>query len=186
MKISGAPDLFRSLCERLQVDAKLEVVDSSDHGAWTDGTTVWVTAATLARLSEAEVGAVLGHELGHIKLNHLPSSARAVHDLRSSLYSSSPSGVAGLVAAVVIEAALATATAERSRNLELQADQVGNAVARAVGCPKGSMSSALRSIAGEHETTRLLDTHPSTPRRVERLESSKGPQLCIRIVRRKR
>jgi Zn-dependent protease with chaperone function len=89
------------------------------------------------------------------------------------------------VAAAVIEAALATATAERSRNLELQADGVGEAVARAVGYPKGSMGAALGSIAGEHERTRLFDTHPSTPRRVERLESSKGPRLCIRIVRKK-
>jgi Zn-dependent protease with chaperone function len=183
MNPSQVPDLFKTLCQRVGINAKVEIVDSSDPGAWTDGKDVQITTATLQSLNEAQVAAILGHELGHVMLNHLTSNERELSYLRSRLSSSLPPGFAGVVASALIEARLAGATAERSRNQELQADQIGEALARTVGSAKGSMGSALESIAPNHEATRLMDTHPSTPCRVERLESNRLPRLRIRLVR---
>jgi predicted Zn-dependent protease len=172
-------DVFRRVACAAECATPLVVANASEMRAWTDGTTVYVTDALIRGMTEREVAAVLGHELGHVVERHIETSNTERDHLRESLRSSFPDDwLASVVATAVVEVALYRASGSRSRALEHRADEYGERYARAAGYTPGGMADALDRFPDARESF----THPSTPDRKSVL-SGGNRKIRIRIKR---
>lgn len=177
---------FQRLAKAAKVDSKLKIVQSREVNAWTDGKDVFVTTSLVDKLPNDELAAVIGHELGHIVHRHVETHNDDLQTLREKMYNdSSLSGVAKVFSKVVLETAVALASQHRSRHAEHIADITGESLTRQAGYGRGKLSGALDSIAHHHESNSVLNSHPTTSKRIEVLEDSSRKKIRIRIVRKK-
>lgn len=133
--------------ERKDVQYKFTVLDSPIVNAFAlPGGYIYITRGTLALAnSEAELAAVLGHEVGHIAARH--QAARYSHGMVAGIG-------AGLLGAVLgspeISDVLSVGTelymSSYSREHETQADQLGVRYLSAAGYDKMAMSHFLRDM----------------------------------------
>jgi predicted Zn-dependent protease len=138
---------------------------------------IYITRGLLAMInSEAELAAILGHELGHVNARH---SAR---QMTRSILVTLGIIVAGELSEDIKKIAPVSMIAAQllflkySRSDEYQADALGVEYSFKAGYSSGEMVKFFASLQRLTETkggTRLpnfLSTHPLTPRRVERVK----------------
>ncbi len=163
---------------RPHLDYHFAVLDTPVENAFAaPGGYIYVTRGLLALMnSEAELAAVLGHELGHVNARH---SARQM--TRSILFT------LGIVIAGELSkdfrkiapiSMLATQLLflKYSRSDEYQADALGVEYSIKIGYAAGEMVTFFNSLQRLTETKggvrlpNFLSTHPLTPRRIEKVK----------------
>jgi predicted Zn-dependent protease len=167
---------------RQEVTYHFDVVDMPEANAFAlPGGYVYVSRGLLALVNtEAELANVIGHEIGHVAArHHAQRQTRAAGVGIASALGSIAAGVLGgssaaSAAAQLGQVAGAGLIASYSRDQEHQSDEVGQAMAAQAGWSAEGMTQFLSSLDAE---TRLqlggtrgasfLDSHPSTPARVE-------------------
>ncbi len=177
--------------ERTDVRYSFTVLNSPTVNAFSlPGGYVFVTRGLLALAnSEAELAAVLGHELGHINARHAAQryseakmgnvGAAAIGLLTSSQDVSEAAGEG-------IEPFLAA----HSRDEERQADELGIRYLRRAGYDTMAMARMLEALDGYEKLqatlagaplppTGFLATHPSTPERVEHALALAGSEAAL-------
>src|SRR5437588_674026 len=139
---------------------------------------LFVTRGLLALANDnAEIAAVMAHEIGHITARH--AYARAEREKEAAVVSQAASVIQSRQKGEEVEALKKQTLAGFSRQQELEADGVGiRVIARAGFDPYGASrfltslgrSSALRaSLVGQKSSDGkpdMLSTHPSTPERI--------------------
>lgn len=156
----------------------LLIVPSAEVNAWTDGRRVAVTSGLVRYCTEVELGGVLAHETAHVLMHHVVRQRFARRHL-SAHYSqgSSVGGVDGFFEHLTVAAGIAVATSRLSRRFEMDADTVGESVAKAAGY-EGGLVDFLLSLPLEREAPGVLDTHPPIAQRIralaERLLAQRG------------
>ena len=132
-------------------DFRVTLLNSADNNAFAiPGGYVYVTRQLLALMNdEAELAAVLGHEVGHVAARHSRSRSRT---------STVGSVLAGLLGAVtgsssvgqIAGQAAQLYTLRFSRQQELQSDDLGVRYLASAGYDPLAMSTVLRSLAGQN------------------------------------
>lgn len=164
-----------SVSERPSLPWSFEVGDDWQPNAFAlPGGSVYITRGLLAHLnSEAELAAVLAHEVAHVAARHgvraLARRARVQHRHgRSSLESQVPElAIAGTTA---LSRSLA-----RSRDDELAADDLAMRYLDRANYPKVALADVLQTLGRLHGSVGIepSETHPTTVhRRVRVLETS--------------
>jgi predicted Zn-dependent protease len=175
--------------ERQDVQYRFTVLDSPIVNAFAlPGGYVYVTRGTLAVAnSEAELAAVLGHEIGHVAAHH--QAARYSQGVLTQLGASVLGAAIGIPAASqAIGLGSNLYMSSYSRDQETQADQLGVRYLSRSGYDMMGMSNFLRDmnlyqstnaqIEGKNETEfSYFSSHPDTAGRVQqsRNEISKYP-----------
>ena len=128
------------------------VLDEGDPQAYASvGTTVWVTRGAIARLrSEAELAALLAHEIGHVLAGHAHED---VVGLGRDIPRDSPEDV------------LAT------RDDEIQADALAVRLIASAGYDASAVETMLRALAAGESTEDPTDHHPRMLERIARVQA---------------
>ena len=156
---------------------RLTLLDSSSVNAFAlPGGYLYVTRGLLALANdEAEVAAVVAHEIGHVTMRHAIAREQevrraAVIDQVLTDVLSDPSG------AQLVQLATGVSLAQFSQNQELEADQLGvRTIGRAGYDPFAAARfldtmerfNALDSLPGDRGAPSFLSSHPTTPARVQ-------------------
>ena len=160
------------------------VLDSDDVNAFAlPGGYVFVTRGLVALLgSEAELAGVLGHEIGHVMLQHhlkVLKQSQMV-DVASGLMSSQVGG-RGLEGAAVQQLLGKGAEAVArglDKNAEFEADRVGVVLATRAGYSPYGLPLALQKIGQRNprdaSLALLFKTHPLPQERLEKLGEAMG------------
>jgi predicted Zn-dependent protease len=141
------------------VEATIEITDTADVDAWArPGDRIELTRGLLAHLrSEAELEAVVAHELGHLASGHVPDAEPRATDADVGF-------LAGIVGAV--------RQAAHSRAHEREADDAAVRYLRVCGRSADAMLD-LFDVLARHErdddTPAWFATHPSFAQRRERV-----------------
>ena len=163
---------------------RFAVLDSPVVNAFAvPGGSVYVTRGILAMMSsEAELAAVLGHELGHVNARH------SVRQMSQQMLAQ-----VGLVAGSVVSqkfakyAGLASAGLQvlflkYSRDDEREADRLGVDYSRAAGYNPADMAATFRSLekmgdlSGGGSLPGFLSTHPLSSERIENVQAMLRPE----------
>ncbi len=129
--------------------------------------------------NDAQLAAVLGHEIGHVKARHsgerlTNAAAGAVAGAIAGEILARKTGIERGTAQGVTQGAVALRTLRFSRKQELEADQLGALyMARAGYDPRESISvwRNFASAAGRSSTPEFLRTHPLDSTRIAALEA---------------
>ena len=136
-------------------------------GGW-----VYVTAGMLAKLSnEAQLAAVLGHEIGHVAARHVAQNITRELGLEAivvAVGASTRSDRAEQLAKVVT----GLIDLRFSREQELQADELGLQYSTAAGYNPRAMIDVMRILedASRGSPPEFLSTHPSPKNRIAKIE----------------
>jgi Zn-dependent protease with chaperone function len=155
--------------------------------AYTDGKNVTITTGLLAELTDNQVIAVLGHEIGHIVLNHIVTMKKDCQNLIEKIESTVSKDmnlIERILAYTIVNSGIYAATQKRRRMQEIQADWIGELTARSLLGESGAMANVLNAIASEHTEDHMFKTHPATPKRIDALNTKKS--IKIRIKKRQR
>lgn len=126
-------------------------------------------------LSDAELGAVLGHEIGHAIAQHGRERMSQALGLQLGLGALNASGKVSPQLMPVVQAALGIGVElPFSRLQESEADTIGlNLMAQAGYDPHAAVSlwKKMSAMAGGNKPPELLSTHPSDERRIRDIEA---------------
>lgn len=168
---------------RQDVEYHFYVVDMVPPNAFAlPGGYVFVTRGLVALVnSEDELANVIGHEIGHVAARHAVQrlSLGAPFAIVSGLGAWATGIVSqrlGRVVGGIGNLAGGLLLAPYSREQEREADRLGQELAAAAGWDPGGMASFLHTLGREAALVRpdkagglrFLDSHPSTPERVEK------------------
>ena len=125
-------------------------------------------------LTDDEMRAVIGHEIGHVKLGHSKSQMKKALMLSAGTQAATASGNAKATAVAEIggESLKAFANAQFSQSDETSADDYGFEFMKSNKFDVTAVESALRKLAklnaGEHS---MMSTHPESSGRADRMKS---------------
>jgi len=143
--------------------------DSINAFAMADGT-VRVYSGLMDKLNDEELLFVIGHEIGHVMLEHSKKSTRLA--LSTSALRKGTAAVGGTVGAIASSdiggVAQKIVQAQYSQKEEKAADDFGAQFLEQRSLPKTSAVSALRKLGNEGGG--LLASHPNPQDRADRLE----------------
>lgn len=163
----------------LNLDIKAYLVEDINAFAMGNGT-VRVFAGLMDRFSDDEVRCVIGHEIGHVKLEHSKKRMRGAlqRDAALSVASTASGGVRRLASSELGKLFGDVVTAQYSQADETSADDYALRFMRAnnyntQGCV--SAMDKLATISGPGGgSAKLLQTHPSPARRAKRMRKQLG------------
>jgi predicted Zn-dependent protease len=170
------------LSPRKDVEYTFHVVDLPEPNAFAlPGGHIYVSRGLLALTnSEDELANVIGHEIAHVAARH-----QAQRDTRSTgigvlatvgtiAAAVAGSGEAAQAMGQLSQAAAAGLLASYGRDQEREADSIGQDIAAKAGWNPSGMGAFLRTLGretelrtGEKERRSFLDSHPTTPERVD-------------------
>lgn len=177
--VAGLGQKLAPLSHRPNLKFHFAVLDTPVENAFAaPGGYIYITRGLLAMMnSEAELAAILGHELGHVTARH---SARSMS--RNILFTVGlvvASELSKTVKKIAPIASVATQLLflKYSRKDEYQADALGVEYSSKAGYQAGEMIGFFNSIRrlseekGGGGLPNFLSTHPLTPRRIERVRA---------------
>lgn len=156
----------------LNLNYKAYVVRDFNAFAMPDGS-VRVFAGLMDKLSDEEILAVIGHEIGHVKLKHsLRAYKKALLASGARKGLASAGGAGGQLAAGQLGAVgQKFVTSQFSQKHELEADAYGMEFMKKHGYNPQAMVTAfqkMKEVAGEGGG--LLASHPATSKRIEKMQ----------------
>ncbi len=157
----------------LTLNYKVYLSDTFNAFAMPDGT-IRVYSGLMDELSDEELLAVIGHEIGHVKKEHSLRSYRSAY-LSSGIRKGAASlgGTGGeLVASQLGAIGQQFVSSQFSQAHELEADQYGMDLMKKHGYNPRAMITAfqkMKKVAGEGGG--IMSSHPSTSKRIEKMES---------------
>ena len=164
-------------CERPELPWTFRVLDDPGVNAFAlPGGFVYVTRGMLVYLnSEAQLAAVLGHEVGHVAARHAVGQRTRQEMAGLGLMVATVAG--SMTAGYAGSAGLQVLFLANSRAAEQQADELGLRYMSDAGYDPTEMQAALRTIERVVEAGRLpgwLATHPTWERRLENIQLERG------------
>ncbi|MFQ6672779.1 MAG: M48 family metalloprotease, partial [Candidatus Tectimicrobiota bacterium] len=174
--VAGVGTRIAAISHRKHLPYRFTVLDSPIVNAFAvPGGGIYVTRGLLANLdSEAELAAVLAHETGHVTARHGAQAATRALSYRviSDLLIPLDQRLAGLKPISDVTAGLIFL--RYGREAEYQADQLGVEYAYEASYDPRWLGAFLRSLAaqdrGRGAPPEFLSTHPSTPKRIARVD----------------
>jgi predicted Zn-dependent protease len=170
--------------QRPNLPYRFTVLDSSVVNAFAvPGGAVYVTRGILAMMSsEAELAAVLGHELGHVNARHSMSQMSKQQMAQIGLVVGSVISQKFAKYAGLAGAGLQVLFLKYSRDNENQADALGVDYSRAGGYNPADMTvtftalEKMGDLSGGHSLPGFLSTHPLTPDRITHVQAMLKPE----------
>ncbi|MEE8209929.1 MAG: M48 family metalloprotease [bacterium] len=175
--VAGVGGRIASISHRKQLPYRFTILDSSILNAFAlPGGGIYVTRGLLAALnSEAELAAVLGHEVGHVTARHGAQAATRMvsYQVLTGMLTALDERLAGLKP--LSDTTAGIIFLKYGRDAEYQADQLGAGYSYEAGYDPRWLGAFLRSLAanekGRAAPLEFLSTHPSTPNRVARADA---------------
>jgi predicted Zn-dependent protease len=169
--------------QRPNLPYRFAVLDSPVVNAFAvPGGSVYVTRGILAMMSsEAELAAVLGHELGHVNARHSMSQMSKAQIAQIGLVAGSVISKRFAKAAGLASAGLQVLFLKYSRDNENQADALGVDYSRAGGYNPADMAvtfvalQKMGDLSGGSSLPGFLSTHPLTPDRIAHVKTMLQP-----------
>ena len=169
--------------QRPNLPWRFTVLDSPVVNAFAvPGGAVYVTRGILALMSsEAELAAVLGHEIGHVNARHSMSQMSKQQAAQIGLVVGSVASKEFAKYAGLAGAGLQVLFLKYSRDNENQSDALGVEYARAAGYDPADMAvtfTALQKmgdLSGGNSLPGFLSTHPLTPDRIAHVQGLLQP-----------
>ena len=163
---------------------RFSVLDSPVVNAFAvPGGSVYVTRGILAMMSsEAELAAVLGHEIGHVNARHSMSQMSKQQVAQIGLVAGSVISKKFAQYAGLASAGLQVLFLKYSRDNENQADALGVGYSRATGYDPADMAVTFRALqrmgdmSGGSSLPGFLSTHPLTADRIANVQAMLQPQ----------
>ncbi len=171
--------------QRPNLPWRFAVLDSPVVNAFAvPGGAIYVTRGILAMMgSEAELAAVLGHEIGHVNARHSMSQMSKAQIAQIGLVVGSVVSKEFAKYAGLAGAGLQVLFLKFSRDNEHQADALGIDYARAGGFDPAEMAATFVGLqkmgdlsGGGSSLPGFLSTHPLTPDRIARVQSMRKPE----------
>lgn len=158
---------------RPDIDYRFAVLETSDVNAFAaPGGYIFITRGALELIeSEAELAAVLAHEVGHVNRRHVIEQIRRSDAMRAVR---SETGLEGSQLDRVIGGGANVLFMGLSRTDEAEADSIGVELAYAAGYDPGGLAAFVSR----------LDSHGSENRLVELRASHPAPQLRLETIAR--
>ena len=165
------------VCDRTDIEYHFAVIEKDEMNAFAmPGGYIYVYTGLMKDLEdEAQLAAVLAHEVGHVTARHSTERLTAIYGyqlLASLILGDDPNFWAGLVANIFST----TGMLAYSRKNEYEADRLGATYANAAGYdPDGMVELLTKFIDTERgEPSKLeewLSTHPPSTERMERVRT---------------
>ena len=158
----------------LNLNFKVYIADEVNAFAMADGT-VRVYSALMDAMPDDQVLAVIGHEIGHVKLKH------SYHQMQTQLLTDtafsaaiSVGGVVGeLTSSQLGQLGRAVITAQFSQHDELQADEFSVQLLKRMGKDPYAMKRAIETLQAKYgKSGGFLSSHPSNPKRIENIQKA--------------
>ncbi len=158
----------------LSLNFKVYLSKDVNAFAMADGT-VRVHSALMDLMPDDQVLAVIGHEIGHVKLNH------SYHQMKEVLLTNvafgavaSVGGTIGALTASQLGALAQTAVNARfSQSDELEADAYAVRVLRQIGRDPYAMKRSIETLQRQgNSNAGFLSSHPSNQQRIDNIEAS--------------
>lgn len=177
--VQGLGSRLAAKSERPHLPWTFRVVDDPVVNAFAlPGGYIYITRGILAHLnSEAELAAVIGHEIGHVTARH------SVHQLSRAMLAQVGLGAASIFSetvaryAGVANAAMGLLFLKYGRDDERQSDDLGLRYMRAAGYDPREMAGVFEMLgrvteaSGGGGTPEWLSTHPNPENRYERINA---------------
>jgi beta-barrel assembly-enhancing protease len=163
-------------CTRPNLPFEFIILDSNVINAFAaPGGFVHITRGALAAMkSEAELAAVLGHEIAHITEKHTLKGLQKMKGIELAEDQTSITGNSAVFARIADKASEAVLQGF-GRAEELESDQVGVRFSARCGYEPNGLIGFLETLRGEHEggTSRsgLFASHPETSERIDKLRN---------------
>lgn len=158
----------------LKLNFKVYLENEVNAFAMADGT-VRVFSGLMDAMPDDQVLAVIGHEIGHVKLKH---SYRQMQSklLTDSVFAGvvSTGGIIGeLTAGQLGQLGQAAVSAQFSQKDELESDEYAVKMLRKVGQDPYAMKRAIETLQAKYGSGGgFLSSHPSNPKRVKNIEAA--------------
>jgi len=161
----------------LKLNIKAYLVKDVNAFAMGDGT-VRVYAGLMDKFTDDEVRCVIGHEIGHVKLEHGQKRLKGAlqRDAAMSVAGTASSGVRRIASSELGGLIQNVITAQYSQSAETQADDYALTFMKARGYPQAACPSAMDKLAalGGGGGIGLLKTHPDPAKRAKRMRTKIG------------
>lgn len=161
----------------LDLDIKAYLVKDVNAFAMGDGT-VRVFAGLMDAFEDDEVRCVIGHEIGHVKLEHGKKRMRRAlqTDAALSVAGNASGGVQKLASSKLGKLFNNVVSAQHSQKAEIRSDDYALEFMRANGYDPAACPSAMDKLAamGGGGGIELLKTHPSPSKRAKRMRKQIG------------
>ncbi|MCB1538901.1 MAG: M48 family metalloprotease [Rhodospirillales bacterium] len=146
------------------------VAGAREINAYTDGERIFVTQGMMDFANDRELAAVIGHELAHIVMQHIPK--QTLNRAGIEIIGGAVTGLLGVLDWNGTVAAMLDAyTQAYSESFEIEADYVGAYLLARAGGDTGAIAPFWRRMAAENGLDSVslpvgeLRTHPDTPKR---------------------
>ena len=138
-----------------------------------------VYSGLMDAMSDAEIAAIVGHEIGHVTLKHTKKAMKTAYLAVAARYAlASAGGVVGSVASSFVgDLAQQFVDSKFSQKQEFQADEQGYLFSVNMGYDKYSMYNALNrllELSGNGQSTlgqKMFSSHPDTAERAARMKA---------------
>ena len=174
--VQSVGDKVTRVCDRRDIEYHFAVIEKDELNAFAmPGGYIYIYTGLMKDLDdEAQLAAVLAHEVGHVTARHSTERLTTIYGyqiLASLVLGENPNFWAGLVADIFST----TGMLAYSRKNEYEADRLGLTYASAAGYAPGGMTDLLGKLAGmeQREPSKLeelLATHPPTSERLSRVK----------------
>lgn len=174
--VQSVGDKVVRVCDRRDIEYHFAVIEKDELNAFAmPGGYIYIYTGLMKDLDdEAQLAAVLAHEVGHVTARHSTERLTAIYGyqlLASLVLGDNPNFWAGLVADIFST----TGMLAYSRKNEYEADRLGATYANAAGYDPGGMTDLLGKLAAmqQREPSKLeelLTTHPPTSERLSRVK----------------
>ncbi|MGK5088876.1 M48 family metalloprotease [Bdellovibrionota bacterium FG-2] len=162
---------------RPEIKFYFAILDTPEINAFaTPGGYIFVTKGLLLNLrSEAELAAVLGHELAHVNEKHMykmiaPKKQVSANESIARMLSRGNSDLGASISQVVNSGIKLLLEEGLGSEKEHAADEASTLYVLASGYPPGGMLSVVKKLAEQNGTEKLGKTHPPFPERIASLE----------------
>ena len=152
----------------LDLNFRVYLVDSMNAFATADGS-IRVFAGLMDKMSDEELLFVIGHEIGHVKLEHTKAKLKTAYLASAARKSTVASGgTAGLIASTELGGmAESMVNATYSRKEESNSDRYGVEFMKLYGYDPAKAVSALEILAELGDSSSLLASHPAPSKRAK-------------------
>ena len=159
----------------LKLDIKPYIANEVNAFAMGDGT-VRVYSGLMDKMTDDEVRCVIGHEIGHVKLDHGKKRMKSAlqKDAALSVASDASSGVRQLANSQLGGLILNVINAQYSQAAEIEADDYALTFMAAKKYPQAACPAAMDKLAalgGSGGGIALLKTHPDPAARAKRMRA---------------
>lgn len=158
----------------LTLNFKVYLADDVNAFAMADGT-VRVYSGILDAMPDDQVFAVIGHEIGHVKLRHSYNQMRETIIANTAFQAAAAVNrtVASLTASQIGQIGKAAVQAHFSQSDELEADRYAVKMLSSLKSDPRAMKRAIETLEKLHGSGGgFLSSHPSNPKRIEQIEKA--------------